>query len=66
MKMRTGDLEGLVGALNQMGIKTSIAGGSAPTENLVARAIRVTQEADKYAAEEIARIAANAKRFTSK
>ncbi|MFH1516584.1 MAG: hypothetical protein ABIH17_01765 [Pseudomonadota bacterium] len=66
MRKRNVDLEGLVEVLNQMGIRMSIAGGSALTENLVARAIRVTQEADKYAAEEIARIAANAKRSTSR
>ncbi|MFH1602964.1 MAG: hypothetical protein ABIH03_03550 [Pseudomonadota bacterium] len=47
MRRRTENLEGWVEVLNQMSIRTSIAGGTAPKENLVALAIRVTEEARK-------------------
>jgi hypothetical protein len=66
MTERRSDPERLVEVLNQTGIRTSIAGGLAPKDNLVSQAIRVTEEARKTADKEIARIAGNAKRPTSK
>ena len=66
MRKRRTNIEGLCDALNEIGINTSIPGGTATKHNLISRSLRETEKARRRAVKEIARISGNAKRPTSR
>ncbi len=65
MRKRPTTTDRLCDALNEMGIQTSIPGGTATNDNLISRSLRETETARRQALKEIARISGIAKRLAS-
>ena len=66
MKTHRTNIQGLCDTLNEIGIRTSIPGGTATKHNLIFRLLRETEKARQRAVNEISRILRNAKGVTSR